>query len=220
MVDPEPSTELRLPCPDGMVLATLGYLIVLTCLVVAVFNLVRATMVPTVSLMASLLWIGLVVLVVSSNIRNEGGIGQYAINRLGLYSRRHFIRVTFDGRKADTIYVGYSLFGRYREYVTVRAKAISSLDWSPGQATAMSGRDMNDWHVALWYHHPDGPQRKPFPGVRDEEVFMLGPSGSRARIEALGRQVVEFLVSVGVQLTPGKDECEFNTPSRRVAIEQ
>ena len=110
----EPSTELRLPCPDGMIIATLGYLIVLTCLVVAVFNLVRVTMVPTVSLIASLLWVGLVFLVVSSNIRDEGGIGQYAIERLGLYSRRHFIRATLDGRQADTIYVGYSLFGRDR----------------------------------------------------------------------------------------------------------
>jgi len=220
MVDPEPSTELRLPCPDGIILATLGYLIVLTCLVVAVFNLVRVTTVPTVSLIASLLWVGLVFRVVTSNIREEGGIGQYAINRLGLYSRRHFIRATLYGLQADTIYVGYSLFGRDRAYLTVRAKAISSLGWSPGQATAMSGRDMNDWDVALWYHHPDGPQRKPYPGVRDEEVFILGPSGSRARVEALGRQVVEFLVSVGVELTPGKDECEFNTPARCLAIER
>jgi hypothetical protein len=85
---------------------------------------------------------------------------------------------------------------------------------------AMSGRDMNDWHVALWYHHPEGPQRKPFPGVRDEEVYIVGPSGPRAKVESFGQQLVDFLIGAGVELLPGKNDCGFVTHSQRTANEQ
>lgn len=84
----------------------------------------------------------------------------------------------------------------------------------------MAGRDLNDWHVALWYYHPEGPKRKPFPGVREEEVYIIGDSGPRAIVEAFGRQSIEFLKGVGVELKPGRDDREFNTFSRRFAIEQ
>ena len=63
-------------------------------------------------------------------------------------------------------------------------------------------------------------KENPFPGVREEEIYIIGDSGPRAIVEAFGRQLTEFLSGVGVALTPGRDGREFNTSSRRFAIEQ
>ena len=63
-------------------------------------------------------------------------------------------------------------------------------------------------------------KENPFPGVREEEIYIIGDSGPRAIVEAFGRQLIEFLSGVGVSLTPGRDGREYNTSSRRFAIEQ
>ena len=68
---------------------------------------------------------------------------------------------------------------------------------------------MNDWTVALWYRHPKGSQRPPFPGARDDEVYMVGPPGRREEIETLGRSFVAFLNNAGVELAPGERPKEF-----------
>ncbi|MFO0819368.1 MAG: hypothetical protein U1A77_15585 [Pirellulales bacterium] len=213
-----PFAELRIPNHGSAVASTIGYSLVLSFVVVAICNLVFVRYIPIVAVIASLLWLLLVSWVVVGNIRDEGGVRQYLINRLGVYAGRQFVRAT-PQHEAKTISFGYSMFGRYLTYLIVDTNAISSIDWSSGQATAMAGRDMSDWHVALWYHYPDGPQKKPFPGVREEEVFIIGPSGPRATAELFGKQLVEFLNCVGVDLFPGCDDREYNTPSRRMAIE-
>ena len=185
MPDSTRFAELHIPHRGNAVVATIGYSFVFICSVAAACNLVFIQYIPIVAMIASVLWLLLVSVVVVDNIRDEGGSRQYIINRLGLYSARHFVRATPE-HDAQTISVGYLMFGRFLTYLIVDVNAISSIDWSAGQATAMAGRDMSDWHVALWYHHPDGPQRKPFPGVRQEDVFLIGPSGSRAIVEAFG----------------------------------
>jgi len=220
MPDTEPYLELRVPHRGGAIRATLGYLSVLFFTLMATCNLFYAIRIPAIALAASLLWLLLIVWLVASSLRDEGGVKQYFVNRLGMYSAHHFVRADPNSRQANRICVGYVLFGRSHMYLAVEPDAISSIDWGSGQATALSGRDMDDWHVALWYHHPNGPQRKPFPGVRDEEVFIIGPSGRKEIAETFGRHLVEFLSNVGVELTPGNNNREFNTPSRRTAIEQ
>jgi hypothetical protein len=166
------------------------------------------------SIVASVLWLVLLVLAISSNMRVAGGVRRFSVELLGRYARHHFVRAAPATGHANNISIGFSICGHDQIYLRVNTDAISSICWSSGQATAMSGRDMNDWHVAMWYHHPDGPQRKPFPGVRDEEVYIIGPSGPGKLVETFGQHLVEFLSAIGVKLAPGNN-CEFNTPARR-----
>jgi hypothetical protein len=78
---------------------------------------------------------------------------------------------------------------------------------------------MDDWNIALWYRHPGGRRRRLFPDS-PEEIFIVGPSGARSTTAIVGTQIVDFLIRVGVELTPGSNEREFDTPSRRKATEQ
>jgi hypothetical protein len=220
MLESEPYSELRVPSHGSAIGTSIGYSLILFFSLVATCNLFYAIHIPRIAFAASLLWLLLVVWLVGSSLREEGGVKQYFVNRFGAYSNHHFVRATPDVGRAVKIYFGYELFGRAHRYLAVDTDAISSIDWGSGQATALSGRNMDDWHVALWYHHPHAPQREPFPRVRDEEVFIIGPSVRKEAAETLGRQLVDFLKSVGVELAPGKHEREFNTPSRRTAIEQ
>jgi hypothetical protein len=213
MPDSTPFAELRLPRPSA-VLPTLGYSVVSLFTLLAACNLVFIPHTPVVTTCASALWLLLVSWVVVETIREERGIQQYLVNRLGTYAGRHSVRAAPDDI-ARTISFGYLMRGRFMSYLVVDVNAISSIDWSSGQATALAGRDMHDWQVALWYYHPAGSSRKPFPGVREEEVYLIGPSGPRDVVEALGKQLVEFLIGVGVECTPGRDGREFNTPARR-----
>lgn len=218
MTDSTRFAELRVPHRRSAIFATIGYSFVLIFVAVAACNLVFIRSIPGEATIASVLWLLLVSWVVVQSIRDEGGIRPYIINRLGTFSRHHFVRAT-PAHHAETISFGYLMFGRFLTDRIVDVNAISSIDWNSGQATAMARRGMNDWRVALWYHHPEGPQRKPLPGMREEEIYIIGDSGSRAIIEAFGRQLIEFLNGVGVELAPSRVDREFNTPSRRFATE-
>ena len=85
----------------------------------------------------------------------------------------------------------------------------------------MAGRDMNDWHVAVWYDHLDPVRsqkqakwRKP-----DQEVYILGPSSAKEITGEFAHAFLRFLAEGGVNLLPGKDERTFvrhngkNSPS-------
>ena len=214
MLDSPHVADLHVPYSHGRLSLTIVYLLIVFFYVVAACNLFYYRVIDNASVVASVLWIGLVTWIVVASIRQEDGIRQYLINRLGHYADQQLVRATSNG-DATTISFGYLLFGRFRSYLSLDATAISSIDWSTGQASAIAGRELNDWHVAVWYHHPLGPRRKPYPGVRDEEVYIVGPSGPRATVERFGQDLIEFLTSVGVNFSAGRDECEFNTPARR-----
>jgi hypothetical protein len=51
-------------------------------------------------------------------------------------------------------------------------------------------------------------------------MFLIGPSGQKERVEAFGKQLVAFLTRMGVEMTVGRDDREFNTASRCMASEQ
>jgi hypothetical protein len=211
--------ELPVPTRGDAFAATLGYLFVLIFVLVAAGNLVYLRRIPIVTTLASFAWLFLVFWVVLTNVREEGGVRQYLINRMGIYAGHQFIRAE-PFENAISISIGYLLFGQPLNYLKIPTSAISSIQWSSGQGTAMAGRDMNDWSIAIWYNHPNGPRRKPFPGVRDEELFLIGPSGQKEKVEAFGKQIVAFLTRTGVELTVGRDDREFNTASRWMASEQ
>lgn len=218
MPDSTPFAELRIPHHGIAAATTIGYLAVCMASVAAACNLLFVEYVPAISGITSVLWLLLMSWWVVDGVRDDGGMKQYFINRMGRYSKLQCVRATPE-HHARTISFGYVMFDRFFTYLALDVSAISSVDWSSGQATALAGRDMDDWQVAVWFHPPDGARTKRFPGVREEEIFIVGPSGPRASVEAFGQQLVEFLKAAGVRLSPGQDDREFINSSRRVAVD-
>lgn len=214
MTDPEHFSEFRIPHSGGAIPVTIGCSLIGLFTLAALNNLLHVSQVYVTAIIASLLWLLLITFLTVSSVLDEGGIRQFMISFLGIFSRYHFIRATPGTDQAITICVGYIMFGRPHCRLTIDSRAISSIDWSSGQATAIAGRDMDDWHLTLWYHHSQGPRQKPTPGMRSEEIFFIGPSGPRETIDEFGQQLVAFLKNAGVELSQSKDEREFNTPSR------
>jgi hypothetical protein len=81
-----------------------------------------------------------------------------------------------------------------------------------GQATALAGRDMNDWHIAFWYRNlRRSPSRRHVEGVHDDEIYIVGLSGPKDVTGQFFAQFVAFLRAAGVELQPGPRENEFRT---------
>jgi hypothetical protein len=185
------------------------YAIVLLFVAAAVYDLVNARSMPLSAILASIAWLSLMALVLTASVRGPGGIRQYVINRFGEFSKQQFVKADRKGSEPVTLCFGYDMFGCEFYYLELDAASVVSVEWHPGQATAKVGRDMNDWCVSLWYRHPDGPQLPPYPGVRDEVVYIVGPSGRKGVIEAFGRSFVAFLRDMGVELASGACSTEF-----------
>ena len=45
----------------------------------------------------------------------------------------------------------------------------------------------------------------------EQDVHLLGPDGPKREAAALGQSLVDFFRSVGIELHPTKNECEFTT---------
>jgi hypothetical protein len=91
--DKDRHPEFRLPAPGMALPVSFGYLLGLIFVALAVFNLFRVSQIPIIYTIASILWLALVVFVIALNLRFEGGVRQYLVNRLGSYSSAHFVRV-------------------------------------------------------------------------------------------------------------------------------
>jgi hypothetical protein len=183
----------------------------------AVFDLVNVRSMPLLAILASIAWLSLVMLILTASAQRAGGMRQYVVNRLGDFSKKQFVKADNSGSGPAILFFGYDMLGRELYYFKLDTRSVVSVEWSTGQATAQAGRDMNDWHVALWYRHPDGPPHPPYPGLRDERVYIVGPSGRRQTIEAFGRSFVAFLRDTGVQLASGAASTEFRVTEHPTA---
>ena len=65
---------------------------------------------------------------------------------------------------------------------------------------------MNDWNVVLWYQHSHMGQKMRHPGIREEELFIVGTVGRRADVEGFGKRLVEFLIGAGNRVAAGEGQ--------------
>ena len=191
-------------CCAGVVLAFVGVFVAL-----AVDNLAHGST-PVLGIVASVLWLALVAFVLVIGVWGEGGVRASAVTVLGTYSRRHFVEVARAGDRT-VIGFGYELFGRRFYYLRVASESVLSVNMSTGQATALAGRDMNDWHVALWYRDPARPARTPPVRFRDDELILVGLPRAKETTAEFFRAFVAFLRAAGVELHPTEKETEFRT---------
>jgi hypothetical protein len=209
----EPVARMEIPASGGAGCFVAASVFVVLSVALALFNLVNFASTPTFGIVAALLWLVLVTANLRFVIREAGGVRQFAINCLGTFASREFVEVRPEGDRT-VIGFGYALFHRRFYYLRLERERIVSVDMSSGQATAMAGKDMDDWHVVLWYRGPEGRRKKHIEGIRDEELHIVGPARANATTDAFFRSFVAFLRAAGVELHPTEKENEF----RRIAL--
>jgi len=206
--------ELSVPPPGDLVVCSAVQLVVWISLACAAYNLAHFWALSTTARVVSILWPALIGVVAWLGVRDAGGVRRYLVNLLADFSLRHFVQA-ISGDDGVTVCLGYRLLGRDFHVLKINAAAIVSLDWRTGQATAMMGRDMGDWHVALWYDPPGQARRAPpIPGGRREHVVVVGQPQSKREAEAFGRSLIELFRSAGIEMIPGAGETEFRARSR------
>ena len=70
---------------------------------------------------------------------------------------------------------------------------------------------MNDWQVNVWYNRKGSKRWTSVSAYREEDVHGVGPDGPKHEAVALGGSLVDSFRSVGIELHPMKNECEFTT---------
>jgi hypothetical protein len=200
--------ELRVPKPLGMVIGVVILTVFLTFFVLlAIYNLFNlAAIVP------SILWLLLVGASVFSFCR-ENGMRQAAIEIQGAFALKEFIWMVDGENNSQKILLGYKFWGRRFVHREIGVPKIESVSWSTGQASSLAGRDVNDWHVAIWFDYDDSERsqrrRKSKHRKPGHDICIVGPSGRKEDTAAFGLRLVNFLREGGAQLLPGENETSF-----------
>lgn len=198
--------RMAIRAPDRGCGVIFVFLFVGSFVALALFNLVNHYQTGWWGLIASVLWLALVVLALWGTLR-EVGVREAAVHLLGEFSQRHFVEAAGEGDEL-VIGFGYTLFGRDLYYVRVPGERVAALNMGSGQATAVAGRDMNDWSVACWYHNPDSPE-KPIVGLPANELHLVGAPWAKAETERTFRELITFLRAAGVELQATEDDHKF-----------
>ena len=196
---------IRVPhSPRALLVATVALMAFVSCPTwVAIQNLLHPRPVSWGSLISSGVWIALVVFVLCGTIYYNGGLGVFLVKTLGQIAPRQLLEVIDGENGKRQLRYGFAFLGMSFDYLRVDLDGINSIRWSPGQATHMSGRDCNDWSVALRSqsaHIHTTIER----WDRDdpEQIEIVGLTGKKSDAEDLGRLLIEMLESSGLQFKP------------------
>jgi hypothetical protein len=186
------------------------YTIVAVTVALAVTNLRQWSAVPVIARGASVMWLLLVGAMVLETCRQEGGPLQFVINRVASLFAVGFVEVVRTEGGGSVVRFGGLMFGCRFPRLEVRLDGIVSVGWHTGQASALAGRDMNDWSVVVWFDFGamtlSKARRWPH---RGQDVHCVGPSGPRAEAAELGARLVELLRGAGAALAPTEGGVKF-----------
>lgn len=202
---PKSASRLELPPAGGAVFLTVVCTIIVFFVGVAIFNLWRSDSLTTFEIVASVLWLCLAGMWLVGGIVETGGIRRALVNCLGMFSRRAFIETCRPGDGPVMLRFGFGCLGREFDYANIELARIGMVSWNAGQASGRSGRDQDDWSVAVWFWKPGrtGPwdRRK----VKDHDLILITPSLPKEDAAAAGRSVIELLNDAGVQLASDEE---------------
>jgi len=178
-----------------------------------------------VALIASFIWLTFVTAMIWSSCRREGGVRPFIISMMGDLFGRCFAEWSPAEEQPKCIRFGFQLFRRRFVQQSIRIDRIESVEWHTGQATDMAKRDMNDWHVWVWFSHDDPSRteaRRKWHRKPDQDLYGVGPTDRKERTEALGLSFVSFLRSAGADLVQGAiTTCFVRAPGiERKSIQQ
>ena len=179
--------RMKIPAPplsSPIGLVGISYIVILF-MILALDNVLNYATTSVGAVVASAAWLFLVLAVMVSAVR-EYGVLYFLIRALGMFSRAHFIEERKTKSNQLIIGFGYRLLGLRVYYLKVEAHNILRVDWSAGQASHKTGRDFDDWHIAVWYRIRKG-------NIPTDEIYIATPDSSREQTTALGNSLLEFL---------------------------
>jgi hypothetical protein len=206
MNDGTPILELAVPKRIGAVIgATVLTAFVLFSIFLAIYNLFN-----WMAIIPSVIWLLLIGWTLIS-LSKEKGCRRFATEILGAFSLKQFVQAIRRENGLNEIQFGYQMFGNRFLYLTIPIDKIDHVNWRTGQATDMAKRDMNDWHVAVWYDHDNSikSQKKAKWRHPDQDIYIVGPSGRKQEITNFGHALLDFLRKSGASLVQGNNECTF-----------
>jgi hypothetical protein len=159
-----------------------------------------------VALIASFIWLAFVATIIWSSSRRQGGIRPFLISLMGDLVGRRFAEWNPAEAQPKWIRFGFQLLSHRFVQKSIRIDRIESVEWHTGQATDMAGRDMNDWHIWVWFSQDDLARteaRRKWHRKPDQDLYGVGPADRKERTEALGLSFVSFLRSAGADLVQG-----------------
>ena len=116
--------------------------------VLALVNIFNAGAAGIFSVVCSTLWLVFSAAIFWSEVKSVG-IRQLGIDVLGGFVRSRILRVLPDESKQKALFYGFTLGRRDFPQLIVSAEGVNELGYNAGQASAMTGKDANDWSVWL-----------------------------------------------------------------------
>jgi len=194
--------RLEMPMPRSVGETIFAWVILIGVIgvsIMAVINLLSGEDVIASWLWSSL-WFGVVIWLNRQSVICDGGIGKWAVNRLGQLAGRDFAEITSLDNQPKEVRLGFQLFGHCFIQKDISLDKIKSVEWSPGQTKKY-------WSVVLWFKHDD--PRNEWTVKPDQYPTIVGPSRRKEATKALGLVFVDFLRSAGVPLVRGKGDACF-----------
>ncbi len=169
--------------------------------ILAVFDLVTRD-----AVLAPVLWLLIVAALVWQGIEEQGSFRQFVVSVMAVFAGREYIEISPFNVQSRTITVGTQICALRSIQWSLPFDKVVSVQWNTGQATGMAGRDMNDWHLSLWYKDDSTKRKSRKPG---QYVHVIGPSRRKEDTEAFGLAFVDFLRRAGLPLIRGEGDARF-----------
>ncbi len=203
------ATRMDLPPARGAVLLVVFVVFVLFSVGVAGGNLWSSAGHHSFVIGASVVWLCIVVFVLGALIAEAGGVRRWLVRLLGVFSRRVFLEICRAGDGGAALRYGFELSGRAFDYSRIELAWVRSVSWGSGQVSWRSGRDRDDWSVAVWYRRvgDSGGLNRAQPEPVD--LIVVTPYLPKDLAAAVGGEVVGLLSDAGVLFEPGDGEHEF-----------
>lgn len=211
MSEPIRTLELRVPRTRRDVVGTVIGAILAMAFPLFFAWLAIYDLLNSIAFIPSILWLALVGFIIFV-LWKEMGPKKVLIEIAGAFAPKQFVWVNPRGDTRKEMHYGYQVFGHRISYWKIPADKITEVYWNTGQASHMAGRDMNDWHVVIWYEHGDPAKmlkREKYSKNPDQDLYLVGPSGKKENTAAFGRSLLDLLQKSGVLLSQGEDDCHF-----------
>jgi hypothetical protein len=164
-----------------------------------------------VTLLCSAVWLLLAGFMLIEPI-HEVGLRQLLINVLGSLSQDHFARLAEPHEERKWLIFGFRLLGKTFHFLVIETSGIKKIDWSTGQATALAGRDMNDWQVTIWFRNDSICEGRTWDISFDRDettLYLIGPSGPRSETNIFGQQFLDLCRRAGLEFESAESQTLF-----------
>lgn len=174
--------------PVGEVIWAAMLTVFMVCSVaLAMTHLVVLRPLTTGATVCSLLWICLTLLGLWSWIAGNG-CKRATIDLIGCFVRNRFVRVAHCDGAVPLVSFGFLIGSRRHHFLRLRGDSPLRVECHAGQASARVGKDLDDWHVTVWFD-----ASAVVSGGGDLGLHLVGEEGSRTEVESFGSEFVRFL---------------------------